>query len=153
MGLNDYLQTYQTITLEEMDKVRLMNRIDTKYITTLPNLELLLSRIVTTYRLQQIDGQTNMPYYTCYFDTASCSMFTEHQRGRKVRQKIRIREYENSRLTFLEIKNKNNKGRTDKNVSRQNVEKISCRMLTLSTNTLITHRKTSEPFQSDNISK
>lgn len=28
--------TYESIQLEEMKKVRLMNRIDTKYVTTLP---------------------------------------------------------------------------------------------------------------------
>lgn len=114
MRLNDILLAYPAITLEEMGNVRLMSRVDTKYVTTLPRLEQLLRRATAAYRVQQIDGQTNMPYYTCYFDTVSCNLFAEHQRGRKARQKIRIRVYENSQTAFFEIKNKNNKGRTDK---------------------------------------
>lgn len=41
-------------------------------------------------------------------------MFAQHQRGRKARQKIRLRVYENSGTAFLEIKDKDNRGRTDK---------------------------------------
>jgi len=55
-----------------------------------------------------------MPYYTLYYDTERCDMYLEHLRGRKTRQKIRIRAYEHSGVSFLEVKNKNNKGRTAK---------------------------------------
>ena len=51
---------------------------------------------------------------TLYFDTPDRQMYAEHQRGRKNRQKIRVRRYESSGVSFLEVKRKNNKGRTDK---------------------------------------
>lgn len=91
-----------------------MNRIDTKYVTTLPCLERLLEMADGDYRVQETDALRSMPYCTCYFDTTDCDMFAQHQRGRKARQKIRLRRYETSGTAFLEIKNKNNRGRTDK---------------------------------------
>lgn len=108
------LQGFSPISLDEMGGVKLMNRIDTKYITTVPKLRQLLSMAGAEYRAQEIDGKRNMPYYTCYFDTPACDMFHDHERGKKCRQKIRLRVYENSEAAFVEIKTKNNKGRTNK---------------------------------------
>lgn len=108
------LQSYIPVSLEQMKAVRLMNRIDTKYVTTLPKLIRLLELARNQYWVQEIDGRRNMPYYTLYYDTERCDMYLEHLRGRKTRQKIRIRAYEHSGVSFLEVKNKNNKGRTAK---------------------------------------
>lgn len=108
------LNTYDSISLEEMKKVRLMNRIDTKYVTTVPFLKSLLKEAREFYYVQVIEGQNVMPYYTLYYDTPHADMYMEHLRGRKRRQKIRIRRYEASGISFLEVKNKNNKGRTKK---------------------------------------
>lgn len=111
---DNILSDFAPISLEEMAQVRLMNRTDTKFVTTMPRLLMLLKMIRTDYRIQEIDGMRNMSYYTCYFDTPECDMFVQHQRGRKKRQKIRLRMYEDSEQAFLEIKNKNNRGRTNK---------------------------------------
>ncbi len=97
-----------------MGKVKLMNRVDTKFVTTLDRLEQLLQMASDRYSIQEIEGRQMMPYTTLYFDTPVCEMFAEHQRGKKSRQKIRIRRYESSGIAFLEVKRKNNKGRTDK---------------------------------------
>lgn len=113
-GIEQLLTGYDTITLDEMGSVKLMNRIDTKYITTMPMLQRLLDMARREYRVQEISGRHNMPYYTCYFDTHDCAMFNEHVRGKSTRQKIRLREYEDSHTAFVEIKTKNNKGRTNK---------------------------------------
>ena len=112
--INSILQEFSPISLAEMSEVRLMNRIDTKYVTTLPCLARLLEMAGEEYLVQETDGLRDMPYNTCYFDTTDCDMFAQHQRGRKARQKIRLRMYETSGIAFLEIKNKNNRGRTDK---------------------------------------
>lgn len=112
--LTDIINKFKPITLKEMESVRLMNRVDTKYVTTLPALCELLAKAQGQYRIQQIDGMRNMPYYTCYFDTPDCTMFVEHERGRASRQKVRLRVYENSQTAFLEIKTKDNHGRTSK---------------------------------------
>lgn len=114
MILDNVLQDFVPISLKEMERVRLMNRVDTKYVTTVSALSDLLRMACQEYRVQEIDAMRMMPYSTCYFDTPECTMFAEHQRGRKSRQKIRMRVYENSGTAFMEIKTKNNKGRTVK---------------------------------------
>lgn len=116
--IDNILQGFVPISLDEMQQVRLMNRIDTKYVTTVPQLVRLLKTAVGEYRVQDIGGQRDMPYYTRYFDTPDRDMFAQHQRGRKTRQKIRLRVYESSGTAFLEIKDKDNRGRTDKKRTR-----------------------------------
>lgn len=111
----DIFHKFETISLDEMSKVRLMNRIDTKYVTTVHKIEQLLELASDKYRIQQIGGRCAMPYYTCYYDTPDADMFYQHQRGKKTRQKIRRRLYEGGDTPpFIEIKLKNNKGRTNK---------------------------------------
>ncbi|MCM1309959.1 MAG: polyphosphate polymerase domain-containing protein [Bacteroides sp.] len=112
--LQQLLDSYRSVSLEQMGKVKLMNRVDTKFVTTLDKLEQLLQMASDRYSIQEIEGRQMMPYTTLYFDTPVCEMFAEHQRGKKARQKIRIRRYESSGIAFLEVKRKNNKGRTDK---------------------------------------
>lgn len=112
--LQDLIDHYRTVSLEEMGKVKLMNRVDTKFVTTVDRLEQLLQLASGSYAIQQIEGKQMMPYTTLYFDTPDTHMFSEHQRGKKNRQKVRVRRYESSGIAFLEVKRKNNKGRTDK---------------------------------------
>jgi hypothetical protein len=97
-----------------MKSAKLMNRVDVKYVTTVEKMCKLLQIITNDYYVQETAGLRNMPYSTVYFDTNVIDMFNEHQRGKKPRQKIRIRTYETTGIRFLEIKNKNNKGRTSK---------------------------------------
>lgn len=108
------LNEYKPITLEGMSSVRLMNRIDTKYLSSISNLEKLLKLLSKEYYIQDTNGLRLFPYHTVYFDTPIHKMYMMHLSGKKVRQKIRMREYVNSNVYFLEIKRKNNKGRTKK---------------------------------------
>jgi hypothetical protein len=97
-----------------MSGVKLMNRIDTKFLTTLPVLEQLLDMAADEYYAQEIGGERNMLYDTTYFDTEGFDMYKEHQFGHVNRQKIRFRTYVSSNLQFMEVKTKNNHGRTKK---------------------------------------
>lgn len=114
MPLESLIQSFAPITLAEMSSVKLMNRTDTKFVTTLPQLMTLLELAHDDYYAQEIDGQRNMLYDTTYFDTRSYNMYQEHQTGHTNRQKIRFRTYVSSNLQFMEIKTKNNHGRTKK---------------------------------------
>lgn len=105
---------FATVSLEQMKAVRLMNRVDTKFVTTEHALARLLELAVSDYAVQEIGGQTLMPYYTRYYDTADAEMYHHHLHGRLTRKKVRVRRYESSGLEFLEVKRKSNKGRTDK---------------------------------------
>ncbi len=108
------LKEYIPISLEEMSGIKLMNRTDTKYVTSYQILKEILLVARHDYRVQEVNGEYNIAYHTIYLDTPDRDMYVTHQSGRIVREKIRIRTYVNSDLTFLEVKNRNNKGRTDK---------------------------------------
>ena len=108
------INDFKPITLAEMKSVKLMNRTDTKFVTTLPMLKKLLEMARGDYYAQEIDGERNMLYDTTYFDTRNFDMYAEHQHGHTNRQKLRFRTYVSSHLQFMEIKTKNNHGRTKK---------------------------------------
>ena len=112
--MTDLLNAFAPITLEEMSSVKLMNRTDTKFVTNLRKLEQLLEMAQADYYVQDIDGGRNLEYDTTYFDTTSFDMYTTHQHGHTNRQKIRFRTYCVSGLQFMEVKTKNNHGRTKK---------------------------------------
>ena len=120
--MEQILAQFDKITLEEMSGIRLMNRIDTKFVTTMPVLERLLQMALEDYMAQEIDGQRNMRYSTTYYDTTDYDMFYTHQHGHAGRQKLRFRTYVSSNLQFMEVKTKNNHGRTKK--KRMKVEDI-----------------------------
>ena len=113
--ISEALETLRPITLEEMDAIKLMNRTDTKYLTRESTLLRILERAAAAgYRVLVTEGERNSPYDSIYFDTPALRMFQDHHNRRLVRQKVRTRCYLNSGATFLEIKRKNNKGRTRK---------------------------------------
>ena len=97
-----------------MESVKLMNRIDTKYAVASTTLPAILAAAQDDYYVQEIDGRRIATYDTRYYDTDTLDMYIRHHDRQLVRQKIRVRQYVDSRLTFLEIKRKNNKGRTKK---------------------------------------
>lgn len=97
-----------------MEGVKLMNRIDTKYAVPLSMLPAILEAARADYYVQEINGKRIATYDTLYYDTDTLDMYMRHHDRQLVRQKIRVRQYVDSQLTFLEIKRKNNKGRTKK---------------------------------------
>ncbi len=112
--MTDIIQSFAPISLEQMSGVKLMNRTDTKFVTNLAKLRLLLEMAQEDYYIQEIDGQRNLEYDTTYFDTFKYDMYVQHQCGHTNRQKIRFRTYCISGLQFMEVKTKNNHGRTKK---------------------------------------
>lgn len=112
--MNEILKSYDPITLDEMSGIRLMNRTDTKFVTTVGMLRRLLVLAEHDYRVQEVSGERISPYYTVYFDTPDMAMYNRHEAGHSSRQKLRIRSYVHSDLNFLEVKTKDNHGRTRK---------------------------------------
>ena len=113
-NLSEILQDFRPITLDEMSGIKLMNRIDTKFVTTRDRLLLLLDMARDEYRAQDLRGNRLSRYETTYFDTHDFAMYRIHQAGHAGRQKIRFRTYVSSNLQFMEVKTKNNHGRTKK---------------------------------------
>ena len=112
--MTELLKTFAPISLDAMSGVKLMNRTDTKFVTDQNHLRMLLQMAQGDYFVQEIDGQRNLEYDTTYFDTAAFDMYNQHQWNHTNRQKIRFRTYCISGLQFMEVKTKNNHGRTKK---------------------------------------
>ena len=112
--MNIILNSFDQIGLAEMSAVKLMNRVDTKFVTTMPKLVRLLQMAQDHYFVQEIDGKLSCAYTTLYYDTPAFDMYITHHNGCLGRQKVRVRRYVDSGLTFLEVKNKNNHRRTRK---------------------------------------
>ena len=102
------------ITLEEMTGIKLMNRLDTKYVASKSQLVELLQLVQDKYYVQETLDNRIIPYCTTYYDTADHTMYMMHHNRHARRKKVRVRTYVASNLTFLEVKNKNNHGRTKK---------------------------------------
>ena len=113
LELNSILSGFKPISLTEMDEVKLMNRTDTKFVFPYHLLNPLLKQLSTGYRILSIKDNLISNYKTLYFDTEDFVYYNDHHRGVGNRFKVRIRNYVESGIYFLEIKNKY-KGRTDK---------------------------------------
>ena len=109
------LDAFGPITLDEMKSVKLMNRVDAKFLTSETGLQAVLADAAAAgYRVLVTEGERQSPYDSVYFDTPGLQMFLDHHNRRLVRQKVRTRCYVRSGQAFLEIKRKNNHGRTSK---------------------------------------
>ncbi len=102
------------ITLQEMSGIKLMNRTDTKFVTNKDKLAALLLMAQGHYYAQFNDGTRIASYVTQYWDTPDHIYYLQHHNKRSPRQKVRVRTYVGSDTTFLEVKTKNNHGRTKK---------------------------------------
>ena len=87
------LAQMQGISLSEMDGIKLMNRIDSKYVTTEAVLGQILERCVSSFRVLETSGGRLASYDTVYYDTDDLKMYFEHHNRRLDREKIRVRRY------------------------------------------------------------
>lgn len=103
-----------------MDGVKLMDRTDTKYTFNFSELAEVLLSAKSDYRILNIEGHRISKYKTLYYDTNDFDLYNKHHSGKLNRYKIRHRTYVESELGFLEVKFKNNKGRTIKTRIKEN---------------------------------
>jgi hypothetical protein len=106
---------FDPIGLDKMDQVKFMNRVDKKFWLHSDLLPELFDKIKDSYYVLDIDGKQLLPYTSTYYDTYLDDLYKAHHNGKLNRVKIRRRTYISSGISFLEIKLKNNKGRTFKN--------------------------------------
>lgn len=102
------------ITLEEMEAVRLMNRVDRKFVFHISQLGTILTAMNGPYRSLEVEGTRVSPYRTMYFDTEGLNMYRDHHNGKPNRTKVRYRHYLQSGAMFFEVKRKVRGLRTDK---------------------------------------
>jgi hypothetical protein len=126
------LNKFDSISLEEMDEVKLMNRIDTKYVFSRSLLNSILQQIIDNYYVLSISGKRSFPYISLYYDTHKDFMYLAHHNGKLNRYKIRFRKYVDSNDTFLEVKKKVKGVQTFK--KRIEVNDIESELTTISKN-------------------
>jgi hypothetical protein len=74
----------------------------------------MLTALSPDYQVVLAGGRRCATYETIYFDAAGRQFYHDHRRGRRPRYKVRIRHHIERRLTFLEVKRKDNSERTVK---------------------------------------
>jgi hypothetical protein len=108
------INEYESISLQQLDDTRLLERKDTKFIFHERWLPDLLKQLKPGFRILEINGHRVMEYQNQYFDTADFLFYMDHHNGTRTRYKVRYRKYNEPEATYFEIKYKNNKERTRK---------------------------------------
>ena len=108
------LKTFAPISLEQMDNVQLLNRVDRKYILPIDRLAEFFKNVSQDYFVLDIKGNRTFSYDTTYYDTEDFQFYKDHHNGLTHRLKVRYRVYKESNLHFFEIKKKIKGYRTDK---------------------------------------
>lgn len=121
--IEKHLQNFTPISLEQMDAVRLLNRLDTKFFFNSKYIPLILDKARPFYQVLEINEKRQFQYYTKYFDTPEFRLYHDHHNGKLNRYKIRQRKYDTG-SEYFEIKFKNNKGQTLKSRIENNEDKI-----------------------------
>lgn len=116
------LSLYNSIRLTDLEQVKLLNRVDTKYVFHVGDLEEILRELKDEYAVLEIDGRKIHAYETLYFDTPDFLLYKFHHNGKINRLKVRYRRYADTGLTFFEVKYKVKGSRTDKiRLNKENI--------------------------------
>lgn len=100
------LKLFKAIGLREMENVSLMKRTDTKFVFPYNLFEDLIQSMELHYDILEINDHRIQKYKTNYFDNELFTFYSDHHNKKENRMKIRIREYVNSKICFLEVKRK-----------------------------------------------
>lgn len=112
--LNLRLNDFESISLDQMKGIRLMKRVDSKFVIPFSTLPGILDGLKYDYYAQETNGKRIAEYATLYYDTPDYEMYVAHQKGEQKRLKIRTRSYIDSNISFLEVKTKSDEGITKK---------------------------------------
>jgi hypothetical protein len=113
-SLIEAINSFESISLSEMDSVKLMDRFDFKLLFEISKLNHLLEKLEPYYRVLEVQQQRLSTYDNRYFDTPDKKFYLQHHNKIANRLKVRYRKYVESNITFFEVKQKNNKGKTIK---------------------------------------
>jgi len=110
-SLEQEIEKFPNIGLEAIERVALMDRVDTKFAFDASFLPILMPFLLENFRILQIGNARLMHYENVYFDTPNFNFYKAHHDRRQTRHKIRTRKYVETNVCFLEIK-KRSKGKT-----------------------------------------
>ena len=106
--IKQVLGTFEPITLKGLEEVKMLNRIDTKYVFHIKQFAEILEEVKKDYYALEIDGNRMFAYESLYFDTEDYQLYKFHHNGKINRLKVRYRRYSDSGLVFFEVKYKVN---------------------------------------------
>ncbi|MEI6310767.1 MAG: polyphosphate polymerase domain-containing protein [Bacteroidota bacterium] len=112
--IENKLNEFVKIDLKELDQVKLLNRIDSKYIIHISQFVELLEELKPYYKVLKIEDKMIHTYESLYFDTDDFTLYNYHHNGKADRFKTRYRKYVDSGLCYFEVKYKDKANRTDK---------------------------------------
>jgi VTC domain len=108
-------KNFLPISLKALNsKADMLRRLDNKYIVDLPTMVAAVAEFTRHFDVLEIDGRRAFTYETCYFDGDAHECYFDHHRGRRRRAKVRIRNYVETDLCFVEVKLKDKRGITIK---------------------------------------
>ena len=145
--IHNNLKDFNPISLDEMNTISLLRRYDQKFTLNTSQFQEVFPLLAKDYHCLTIDNQQLFEYTTDYYDSSDYSMFHNHHNGKLNRYKIRFRDYNNTKNSFLEVKFKTNKGETIK--SRQEIAYKS-REFNLENNKFIGENS---PYNPSNLNK
>ena len=92
----------------------LQERYESKYVVTVATAADMVDALDPSWRVLEVAGRRSTAYHSSYFDDENFGLFRDHVKGRRLRYKVRTRQYENDPAEMLEIKLKLGRGATDK---------------------------------------
>ena len=111
-------------SLADLSGTSLMDRVDSKFLLPMDQLLRTLHSSIDNYSVLEIQDKSIFHYRNIYFDNNELAFYKQHHNRKLNRNKVRHRNYTDSNISFLEVKFKNNKGRTIK--TRQSVDNDPC---------------------------
>lgn len=115
MTVEQALQSYRPVSLDELKKrAELMQRTDNKYVLTEQQLTYFLQAFQHDFDILHIDGLSSFAYSSAYWDSPCLQTYQDHNKGRRLRYKVRFRHYRDNDLYFFEVKIKGFRNATHK---------------------------------------
>lgn len=114
-NIEQILNAYSPISLNALnEKAEMLARIDNKYIVKSQELEPVLAALANDFDILVIDGKHDFEYCSRYFDDIDCRGYYDHHQKRRKRCKVRVREYIDAGIYFLEVKLNEQRSMTSK---------------------------------------
>lgn len=109
------LDDFSPITLDQLNaKAAMLERLDNKYIIPADRFRPALIAFADHFDALEIGHQRAFTYDTTYYDDPALRAYFDHHQGRRKRCKVRVRDYVDAGLRYLEVKLKDTRGATVK---------------------------------------
>ena len=126
-NIEQFTKSFSPVSLEDLNaKAEMMARIDNKYVVQSDDLLSLVPDLSAAFDILDIKEQRAFTYDTRYFDDAERSAYYEHHQGKRRGFKVRVRNYVDAGLCFLEVKVKGQRGMTEKYRMPYDLAQLAC---------------------------